>query len=92
MDVLNSAYDRGIRFFVPAHQRAVFGHAVAGLPPEVLGFPATEETFESKVACKARLQGFALGQELAVVIGKSNKDSNPKGRVSLHSSLLRKSE
>jgi hypothetical protein len=45
------------------------------LPPAFLGFPTTGEVFESTAACKARLQGFSLGQGFAVVVGKSNKDA-----------------
>jgi hypothetical protein len=70
MDLLNSGYDHAIRFLVPTHQRATFDRAVAVLPSGFLDFPATGETFESKTSCKARLQGFALGQVFAVVIGK----------------------
>jgi hypothetical protein len=78
MDLLNSGYDRAIRFLVPTHQRVAFDRAVAALPPGFLDFPVTGETFESKVSCKARLQGFALGQGFAVVIGKSNKSNTPR--------------
>ena len=56
----------------------MFDRAVAALPPGFLGFPATGQTFESKDLCKARLQGFVLGQGFAAVIGKFNKDSTPK--------------
>jgi hypothetical protein len=62
----------------PHPQRAAFDRAMAALPPAFLGFPVTGESFKSKAACKARLQGFALGQGFAVVIGKSNKGSTPK--------------
>jgi hypothetical protein len=78
MDLLNGGYGRAIRFLVPTHQRAAFDRAVAALSPAFLHFPATGESFESKVSCKARLQGFTLGQGFAVVIGKSDKDSTPK--------------
>ena len=78
MDLLNSGYDHAIRFLIPIYQRAIFDRTVAALPPGFLDFPATGETFESKASCKARLQGFALGQGFSVVIGKSNKDSTLK--------------
>src|SRR4051794_2066062 len=48
-------------------KRAAFDLAVAALGPDFLGFPATGETFESKVVCR-----------FTVVIGKSNKDSTPR--------------
>jgi hypothetical protein len=58
---------------VPTHQRSTFDRAIAGLPPAFLGFLTTGEVFESTTACKARLQGFSLGQGFTVVVGKSNK-------------------
>jgi hypothetical protein len=58
----------------------------AGLPPAFLGFPTTEEVFESTTACKARLQGFSLGQGFAVAVGKSNKGAL---RVLVHPSQYR---
>ena len=70
-----SAFDHSIRYSVPTHQRSVFNSAIAGLPPAFLRFPTTGEVFESTAACKARLQGFSLGQGFAVVVGKSNKDA-----------------
>jgi hypothetical protein len=68
-------FDRSIRFSVPTHQRSTFDRAIAGLSPAFLGFPTTGEVFESTAACKARLQGFSLGQGFAVVVGKSNKNA-----------------
>jgi hypothetical protein len=70
-----AAFDHSIRFSVPTHQRSTFDRAIAALPPALLGFPTTGEVFESTAACKARLQGFSLGQGFAVVVGKSNKDA-----------------
>jgi len=71
MDVL-SAFDSAIRYSVPPHQRRTFDRAVAGLPTEFLNFPVTGEVFGSKAECKTRLQGFALSQGFAVVVGKSS--------------------
>ena len=68
-----TAFDHSIRFSVPTHQRSTFGRATVGLPPAFLGFPTTEEAFESTAACKVRPQGFSLGQGFVVVVGKSNK-------------------
>ena len=70
-----TAFDRSIRFSVPTHQHSTFNHAIASLPPAFLKFPTTGEVFESTATCKARLQGFSLGQGFAVVVGKSNKDA-----------------
>jgi hypothetical protein len=70
-----TAFYHSIRFSVPTHQRSTFDRAIAGLPPAFLGFPTTKEVFESSAACKARLQGFSLGQGFTVVVSKSNKDS-----------------
>jgi len=73
-----SAFDRAIRFSVPAHQRSTFDRVVAALPNNFLNYPVTGEVFESKAECKARLQGFALSQGFAVVIGKSSQDGTPR--------------
>jgi hypothetical protein len=56
-----------------SHHRMPPNMVAAGLPPPFLGFPTTEEAFESTAACKARLQGLSFGQGSAVVIGKLNK-------------------
>ena len=77
MDV-PSAFDSAIRYSVPQHQRRAFDRAVAGLPTDFLSFPVTREVFGSKAECKARLQGFALSQGFAVVIGKSSQDGTPR--------------
>jgi hypothetical protein len=77
MDV-PSAFDSTIRYSVPAHQRSTFDRAVAALPTSFLRFPVTGEVFGSKAECKARLQGFALSQGFAVVVGKSSQDGTPR--------------
>jgi hypothetical protein len=69
-----SAFDYRIRYLVPQHQRSTFDRTIAALPPAFLGFPTTGEVFDSAASCKARLQGFSLGQGFAVVVGKSNKN------------------
>jgi len=74
---LPSAFDRNLRFCIPVHQRGTFDRAIAALAPGFLEYPVTGEVFQSKVACKTRLQAFALSQGFAVVIGKSNKDGTP---------------
>ena len=71
MDV-PSAFDRAIRYSVPRRQHSTFGRAVTGLLAGFLGFPVTGEVFGSKAEYKARLQGFALSQAFAVVVGKSS--------------------
>jgi hypothetical protein len=77
MDV-PSAFDRTIRYSVPQHQHSTFDRAIAGLATDVLGYPVTGEVFGSKAECKARLQGFALSQGFAVVVGKSSQDGTPR--------------
>ena len=78
-----TAFDHSIRFSV------TFDRAIAGLPPAFLGLPTTREVFESTAACKARLQGFSLGQVFAVVVGKSNKNSFVKFLCIHHSAETR---
>jgi hypothetical protein len=77
MDV-PSAFDSAIRYSVPKHQRRAFDRAVAELPTDFFSFPVTGEVFESKAECKARVQGFALSQGFAVVVGKSSHDGTPR--------------
>jgi hypothetical protein len=71
MDV-PSTFDSAIRYSVPRHQRSTFDRAVTGLLTDFLSFPVTGEVFGSKAEYKARLQGFALSQVFAVVVGKSS--------------------
>ena len=70
-----SAFDYSIHFSVPTRQRSTFDREMADLPPAFLGFPTTGEDFDDPAACKARLQGFSLEQEFAVIVDKSNKDA-----------------
>jgi hypothetical protein len=72
MDVPGT-FDHAIRYTVPHYQRSTFDRTVAGLPTDFLSDPVTGEVFGSKADCKARLQGFALSQGLAVVVGSLRK-------------------
>jgi hypothetical protein len=71
---LPSTFNRNLRFCIPVYQRGTFDRAITTLAPGFLEYPVTGEVFQSKVACKTRLQAFALSQGFAVVISKSNKD------------------
>ena len=73
-----SAFDSAIRYSVPQHQRSAFDRAIAALPIDFLRFLITREVFGFKAEYKTRLQGFALSQGFAVVIGKSSQDGTPR--------------
>ena len=67
-----SAFDHSIHFSVPTRQRSTFDREMAGLPPAFLGLSTTGEGFDDPAVCKARLRGFSLEQEFAVIVDKSN--------------------
>ena len=83
-----SAFDHSIHFSVPTRQRSTFDREMAGLPPAFLGLPTTGGGFNDPAACKARLQGFSLEQEFAVIVGKSNKDAFIEFLCIHHSAMI----